>query len=370
MTQEKQAHNIGKYRVIFSAKKIILLLWPFFICALVLLSTIFAIRNTGLVEHYYSEGIYPFIAKCFSFFSNLIPFSLWDVFWILIILLVISGLALVIFRKMKFGRYILRTAQLLALLYSLFYILWGYNYFRPGIEMRIGWEKSKTDEMIFRSILDSLIIQTNYNYIVISSYDYYKIDMLVEESYRKTSPELGIDYPNGKRRAKTMLLSSFFIKSGVTGYFGPFFNEIHVNHYLLPIDYPFVLAHEKAHQFGITSEAEANLFAFIICSTSEDQRLRYSGYQYLLLYFINNATHMEDYKDYLNRIDRRVRMDLRFRQDYYQGKQNKRLSKMQTAANNTYLKVNHIEKGVKNYNQVVSLVLSWYYNSKLRKESN
>ena len=35
MTQEKQAHNIGKYRVIFSAKKIILLLWPFFICALV-----------------------------------------------------------------------------------------------------------------------------------------------------------------------------------------------------------------------------------------------------------------------------------------------------------------------------------------------
>ena len=370
MTQEKQAQNIGEDKANFSAKKFILLSWPFFICALVFLSTIFAVRHSGFVEHYYSEGIYPFIAKCFSFFSSLIPFSLWDVFWILTILLIISGLGLVIFKKMKFGRYILRIAQLLALLYSLFYISWGYNYFRPRIETRIGWEKTKTDEMIFRSILDSLIIQTNYNYIVFSSSDYSDIDMLVEESYRKNSPELGINYPNGKRRPKTMLLSSLFIKSGVTGYFGPFFNEIHVNHYLLPVDYPFVLAHEKAHQFGITSEAEANLYAFIVCITSEDQRLRYSGYQFLLLYFINDATHMKDYKDYLNKIDNSVRKDLRFRQDYYQGKLNKKLSKMQTAANNTYLKVNHIEKGVKNYNQVVSLVLSWYNNSKLKKESN
>ena len=38
---------------------------------------------------------------------------------------------------------------------------------------------------------------------------------------------------------------------------------------------------------------------------------------------------------------------------------------MQTAANNSYLKANNIEKGVKNYNQVVSLVISWYYNKNL-----
>ena len=43
------------------------------------------------------------------------------------------------------------------------------------------------------------------------------------------------------------------------------------------------------------------------------------------------------------------------------GKQN--FSKMQTAANDIYLKANNIEKGVKNYNQVVSLVIDWYYNS-------
>ncbi len=74
---------------------------------------------------------------------------------------------------------------------------------------------------------------------------------------------------------------------------------------------------------------------------------------------------MKDYKEYFNKIDMRVISDFRFRQKYYQGLENKSLSKMQSAAYNSYLKVNNIEKGVKNYNQVVSLVISWYYNSNL-----
>jgi hypothetical protein len=276
---------------------------------------------------------------------------------------VISGLILVVLKKIKFGWYILRTLQLLALLYSFFYIAWGYNYFRPKIDKRIGWAMPKADEVLFRSILDSLIIQTNYNYISVSTSDYSEIDTLIEESYRKNSHELGINYPNGTRRPKTMLFSSFYGKLGLSGYFGPFFNEIHINYYLLPVDYPFVLAHEKAHQFGITSEAEANFVAFVICIKSGDQRLKYSGYQSLLLYFLKDASQLKEYKEYFNKIDKLVIGDIRFRQKYYQGLESRILSDIQTAVNNSYLKVNNIEKGVKNYNQVVSLVISWYYNS-------
>jgi hypothetical protein len=160
-----------------------------------------------------------------------------------------------------------------------------------------------------------------------------------------------------------MLFSSFYGKLGLSGYFGPFFNEIHINYYLLPVDYPFVLAHEKAHQFGITSEAEANFVAFVICIKSGDQRLKYSGYQSLLLYFLKDASQLKEYKEYFNKIDKLVIGDIRFRQKYYQGLESRILSDIQTAVNNSYLKVNNIEKGVKNYNQVVSLVISWYYNS-------
>lgn len=353
----------NKFKRDFGIGRLILVFWPFVLALLVFLRIKLAVRNSALVESYYSEGIYPYIAKSLSQISKLIPFSLWDSFWILTILLIISGLFLVVFKKIKLTWYFLHIAQILALLYSFFYIAWGFNYFRPEIETRLGWAKPKADERVFRSILDSIIVHTNSSFIPVSSSDYAHLDILVEESYRTNSFGLGINYPNGTRRPKRMIFSSFFAKLGINGYFGPFFNEINLNSKLLPMDYPFSLAHEKAHQFGISSEAEANLAAFIICTTSDDHCLQYSGYLFLLLYFLEDATQLKDYQDYIKKIDKRVIADLRFRYHYYEGLENKMLVKAQTSVNNIYLKANHIEKGVKNYNQVVALVISWYVNS-------
>ena len=349
-----------KFKIVYG--KILRIYLPFGLAALVFLCVRLALHNSGLVEIYYSAGIYPFIAKLFSSFSHNIPFSLWDIFWIIIILLIISGLVLVIFKKIKFGWYGLRVGQLVALLYSFFYIVWGFNYFRPAIETRIGWEKPNADVKVFRSILDSMIIRTNLSYTSVSASDYSTIDQLVEESFLKNSVELGLRYPNGTRRPKTMLFSSYFAKLGVSGYFGPFFNEIHLNSRLLPMDYPFSLAHEKSHQFGVTSEAEANLVAFVICTTSEDRRLQYSGNLFLLLYFLADASYLKDYHDYINKIDKRVIQDFRYRRRYYEGLENKTLDKMQTAVNDAYLKANNVEHGILNYNQVVALVITWYHN--------
>ncbi len=351
-------------------RKIILAAWPFLLAGLIFLGTRLAIRNSTVVESAYSERIYPVLAWSFSFLSHFIPFSLWDIFWVLVIIALTGALVLVIFRKIKFRWYILRSFQLLALLYSFFYISWGYNYFRPNIEKRLKWESPPANEKLFRSILDTLIAETNKNYISFTSADYPEINKLVEESYRRNAPELDISYPNGTRRPKAMIFSSFFAKVGVSGYFGPFFNEIHLNSYNLPMDYPFVLAHEKAHQFGFTSESEANMVAFVICTKSEDQRLRYSGFQSLLLYFLRDASRMKDYKIFISKIDTVVIKEFRMRQKYYQALENKNLSRVQTKANDIYLKANKVDKGVENYNQVVSLVIDWYYNTVMNKLKN
>jgi hypothetical protein len=338
--------------------------WPFIIAIMVFLSLKIAVVNSGFVEKYYSRGVYPVIADIFSSVSRLSPFSLWDIFWIIVLWLVISGILLVIFKRMNFWIFGLKLLQSLAVLYSLFYMVWGYNYFRPPIEKRLGWNTPKTDEAVFRSVLDTLISRTNASYCTMDVSQYHVIDSLVEESYRKNSKVLGINYPNGVRPPKVMVMSSIYSKLGVSGYFGPFFNEVHVNFFVLPGDYPFLLGHEKAHQFGVTSEAEANLLSFIVCTTSEDNRLRYSGYQTLLLYFLGDASHLKDYHDFLNKLDARVLNDIRFRQKYYRNLESPLLSNIQSRANDSYLKVNHVEKGILNYNQVVSLVINWYNNSK------
>ncbi len=347
---------------VFKGSKLVAIGWPVSLIIFIYLIVKLLTLHKNLTERFYTTGIYPYIAKTVSAFSNFFQFSLWDIFWIVSLSAVLTGLILVVFGKVKPGIYGLRLLQTTAILYSFFYLVWGFNYFRPKLETRLAWTHPKTDEKEFRSVLDSIIVHTNHSQMSISQDDYPEIDLLIEASYRKNSAKLGLEYPNGARRPKTMLFSSFFAKSGVSGYFGPFFNEIHLNYYLLPMEYPFVLAHEKAHQFGVTNEDEANLCAFIACTTSDNHKLQYSGYVNLLLYFISDAAQLKDVSDFIRKIDKKVILDLRFQRSHWQGLRNKTLESAQTAANNAYLKTNHIETGVKNYNQVVSLVMSWYKN--------
>lgn len=65
---------------------------------------------------------------------------------------------------------------------------------------------------------------------------------------------------------------------GVTGSMGPFFCEFTLNGDLLPSQYPATYAHELAHLLGITSEAEANFYAYQVCTRSQVQAIRFSGY--------------------------------------------------------------------------------------------
>src|SRR5690554_931183 len=52
----------------------------------------FAAKNPFLVERLYSSSIYPYIAKGIGFISNLIPFSIAEIFLILIVFVILIGL--------------------------------------------------------------------------------------------------------------------------------------------------------------------------------------------------------------------------------------------------------------------------------------
>lgn len=349
-------------------KRVLLAVWPIILALLVFVLVRIAVNNPELTEEYYSDGFYPFFARSFSSLSRLFPFSVWDLFWFLFILVFLAGVVMVITRRLKLWIFCLKVARVFSLMYAFFYLSWGFNYFRPGIEKRIGLDVIQVDEKLYRSMLDSVIIRTNANYSAIASTDYPEIDREIEKSYSVNSQMLDIAYPNGSRRPKPMLFSNLIAKFGISGYFGPFFNEINLNRRLLPMEYPFLLAHEKAHQFGISSESDANLAAFIICTTSDDPNLKYSGYLALLLYFLEDAQYFKDYREFLGKLDKPVIEELRYRQQYYFGLQNEVMGNAQETVYDAYLKSNHIPHGVENYNQVVELAISWFINdSKLSK---
>lgn len=329
------------------------------LAVVVFLATRILAGSPGFTEKIYSQEIYPGLASVVSFFSKWVPFSLDDLFYLLLILLFFGLTVLLVFRKIKFLKAGKIALNVLAAVFVLFYFLWGFNYFRADVKTRLGIQEQTPGTEEFLLVFENLVEKTNASYQSFENFNAPEIDSLVEESYKKLAPVLKLNYPSGTRRAKNISLSKFFAKAGISGYFGPFFNEVHLNSHLLPVEYPFVLAHEKAHQFGITSEAEANFYAWLVCTQSRSKQLQYSGNLALLRYFVNQGFRLEDYSEIVKKIDERVREDYRKIREHWMSLRNEKVDKVATKVNDTYLKTNRVEKGIEDYQGVVKFVMDF-----------
>jgi len=341
-----------------------------FLAVLTFLLTKFFADHPEITEKIYSEKIYPVIAGLFSHFSVLFPFSLDDLFYILLILTGILMAILLISRKItgkKAGKIVLNV---LAAAYFSFYMFWGFNYFRPNVNVRLNLPERKADTTEFIPVLKALIAQTNASYCSFDDFDKHKIDSLVEDSYRKLAPLLRIKYPNGKRRPKKITFSRFFAQAGISGYYGPFFSEIQVNSNNLPVEYPFVLAHEKAHQFGITSEAEANFYAWLVCTQSNSKQLQYSTNLAVLRFFLYQGFRLKQYPEIVKQLDKPVREDFKRIREHWAKLRNAKVDRVATKVNDTYLKTNKVEKGIEDYTGVVQYVMDFELDSAFQKKWN
>ncbi len=337
---------------------------------LIYILTQIASRNRTWVEVHYAQNIYPFMAKIISAFSNIFSFSLDDLFYLMLIIFTISSLVLLLLKKLRFSNFAGIILNVLATVYALFYLLWGFNYFREDINTRLSINDQTSDRVIFITVVEKIIDNTNQLCSEIDTVNFVKTDSFIESSYRLCSPALKIDYPAGKRKDKKITFSGFFAKAGISGYYGPFFNEIHVNTKILPVEYPFVLAHEKAHQFGITSEAEANFYAWLVCSQSDSKELQYSANLQILRFLLNQAYPLEEYPELVKKIDKKVIADFRQIRENWMKMRNENVDKVATKVNDTYLKTNKIKEGIDNYKGVVKFVMDFSQDSVFQQKYN
>lgn len=318
-------------------------------------------RSTALSE-WYMQHIYPAVATVLSALSGIFPFSIYDLFVIAATLYLLKLVLFVIIRRTSFKKFLYSLVRFVTILVAWFYFAWGISYFREDFYANHNLKETPFDADNLKKFVIRFIADANEAYVDFDVMDRASIRREIEKSYHALHGELGIDYPNGKRRAKPMLFESLYSKMGVSGYFGPFFNEIHVNNYSLNSTYPFTLAHEMAHQFGIAHESEANLYAFIVCMGSEDARIRYSAYLSTLLYLVNDAAEfLPDETDSLTSAIRpEIIADLRRNREHWLAVRSRSLSDMQDRAYDAYLKTNKVSSGRENYSEVVGLLMSSY----------
>ena len=148
---------------------------------------------------------------------------------------------------------------------------------------------------------------------------------------------------------------------GVTGSMGPFFCEFTVNADVLPADYPATYAHEMSHLLGITSEAEANLYAYLVCTRSTVPEVKYSGYYSILPHVLQNAQRLlpdSTYQQLPRRIRPEIVAQLQSDHAYWSAKYSHLIGSIQNQLYDWYLKGNRIESGRKNYSEVIGLLMS------------
>ena len=335
--------------------------------------TYFAGENSNHVERLYSSRFYPYIGKSLGFISSLFPFSIAEFLLIGIVVLFIATIYLIIFKTKlilsnikAIFHYIIRT---LAIIYVIFYFLWGFNYYREDYSVITNMNVDPASYAELKELTLEKIRKANAWREGLAEDEDGLI--LVEE----TIDELGeianlgfqnywvgnIDLAINHGKVKGIFLSKYMSYTGIIGIYIPFTYEANVN-----VDVPnqvllSAISHEMAHQKGFAKENEANFIAYRANVNNPDERFKYSGY-YLAMNQLMNEVYRQNRDDYWilhDEISDAVKNDLQFTKNYWQsrqGKVNEKVNKM----NDTYLKANNQADGVKSYSGVVKLLLAEY----------
>ncbi|MDC1105766.1 DUF3810 family protein [Prolixibacteraceae bacterium] len=311
-----------------------------------------------IIKVFYLEYVYRFIGTFMSGVSEIFPFSLWDIFFILLIGYVLVGGVVVLI--VKHYRKIFVKGLIFVVLISAnwFYISWGYCYGREPMEQTLGIKVEGIQHDDFINAYDKII--ADISRMDSTAWENKSDDFLISH-YKRGMKQLGVPLLITPQRMKVMTFSRFYIRSGVLGYFGPFFNEVHINGYAYEKDNPFVAFHELTHQQGVGSERDCNFIAFALTYSQENQSLRYSGYLNILPYFIDYfySFDQEEQKVLFGKLPKFVIQDLRDRSRWYQKQRNALASSVQSKVNDVYLKSNGISEGVMDYGRYFGMVVSW-----------
>lgn len=328
--------------------------------------TVILFQRVESVNLIYTRWIYPIVRKVLNGFSSLFPFSLYDLFIVAAVVALVYGLVCLLRRKTRKAafQYIVLGA---GWLYVVFYLVWGINYFAPGFLKRNRLQAPLFEETQFKTFLHDYVDSLNANFTAIPDYTERQLDSLIRLSERQVCETWNFPTLPSTASAKPMLFGRTYAAMGIRGYYGPFFGEAHVNPYYLPHERAAVTAHELGHLAGVTSEAEANLYAYLITTNSDNQAIRFSGYYSVLPYMLANAYRTlpeKEYTEFTARINPRIRALYNDTRRHWQSLYSQQLGQVQDYVYELYLKNNNIPSGQANYSEVTGLLMAIKYGKK------
>lgn len=372
-------------QVLYRKRNWLLLLLPISLIIIVL-----SRNNSNIAEYVFARGVYKVLSQPLSIITGIIPFSIMELMILMIPIISIIVLGQVIYKlirsiyrkEKRISSFILpaifNLLCVVSVIFFMFVIFAGTNYYRfpfakiSGLKVR----ESSVEELYevtlslakeasyVREELKNLGIYEN-EYGIISNNENGIEEMLVKanEIVEKASNKYTV-LSGRYGKAKAVFFSNFMSRMETTGIFWPFTMEANVNVDAAFYSIPATTIHELAHQRGFMREDEANYIAYLVCSESEDPLFQYSGIM-LALSYASNQLYRNDvdlYYAVLDQYNEGMLVDIRDEYYYWKQFEDTVISTVSSTMNDTYLKVNNQNDGIKSYGRMVDLLLAKYRN--------
>lgn len=355
-------------------RELLRLPWLLLIPLAVLLPRVLAVYP-AFVERVYSQTIYPPLHLALTAVFGVVPISVAE--WLLyaVVLFVPVSIIVIILRALlrkipwvRVFRFLLTLLIVVAVAFNVFYLLWGFNYVRPTLAVRMGLEvrdrpETELEALCSRLAADAVRLraQVPEDHGVFTLTDGARGAFReIPAAYAALSKRLP-QFTGTAARPKVVVNSRGLSWAGIAGIFMPFTAEANVN-----VDQPALLipssgAHESAHSLGIAREDEANFAAYLACSASSDPSLAYSGTMLALIHS-GNVLYDADPRAYAALYGTYSAGMLRDLADYdaYWKKYNGPMERAINDVNDNYLKFNQQQSGVQGYGEMVDLLLAYF----------
>ena len=321
------------------------------------------------VERYYSHGIYPFISKIFRYTLGWLPFSFGDLVYTLSIIYVVRWF----YKNRKNLRkntkqWFVDVFSALAIIYFVFHLFWGFNYYRLPLHKSLDLANDYTTEQLI-SVTERLIKKSNALHLKITKNDTIKADIPYTKSeVLKMAP---VGYENLKqgfphleyhpKSIKKSLYSYPLTYMGFSGYLNPFTNEAQVDGLIPVYKFPTTASHEIAHQLGYAAENEANFIGCMAAINHNDIYFRYAGYTFGLRFCLNEIYRRDPclFEDMVADVNKGILKNYKEVREFWEAHENPTEPLFKLFYGN-FLKANKQNKGMESYSYVVALLVNYF----------
>lgn len=341
-------------------------------------SHIIGIMSPGYAD-FFNIRISPIFRGALGYLTCWFPFSFAETFLLFMPVTLVAVIAFVVPRASVNGRatvrYITSLLSIIALLYSVFVLMFAQGYRGTSLADKLGIEERNitVDELYeaaeiltekVNGITDEITFKRDSSSIM--PYSYREMSDKLVDAFNSLADKYDF-IPKLYVGVKQIMLSKPMTYTHISGVYSFYTGEANINTNFPDYTIPYTAAHELSHQRGITREDEANFMAFLVCMESDDPYIRYSGYQCLLEYLMSDMYRADKsrYSQWLVTLDPEVKNEMAAYSEFFKKYENNVATKVTSKVNDVYLKSQGTQGSV-SYGMVTNLAALYLldvYNS-------